>query len=195
MIRCPKCSSENDDEARYCDQCAAAISPGAQGAVLDMPCPACDGEVREVPVPIAVCQECGLHLAADGSPAGECPSGREAAPPEAVEAPPAETEKSPCPVCEAPNPAGSARCVGCGIVFGRITRPVECPQCSAQCSDDKCGCGAVLTLSKLLEYVDSSIKVVCPVCKQLYSVKKDACSDCGSELRPADSLKTYASDH
>ncbi|MFA6316871.1 MAG: zinc ribbon domain-containing protein [Elusimicrobiota bacterium] len=196
MIPCPKCSAENDDQARCCDQCGSRLSEEG-GPLLEMPCPACDGDVREVLVPMAVCQECGLHLSADGSPAPSSPC-REAAaeaPAEtAATAEPAEEER-PCPVCETPNRGSAEACTTCGLVFGRITHPVTCPRCQAACGDDKCDCGAVLTLSKLLEYVDPSIKVVCPSCKGLFSKKMDVCPDCGAALRSAESLRSFASTH
>ncbi|MBI5622462.1 MAG: hypothetical protein HY924_01650 [Elusimicrobia bacterium] len=190
MISCPKCSSENGDQARYCSRCGAPAAEGP-GPVLEMPCPACDGDVREVLVPMAVCQECGLHLAADGSAAESCPSRAQAAE-AAPETQPAEPERTPCPVCETLNRESAACCKGCGIVLGKLPRRVTCPRCQAESSDEKCDCGAVLTLSKLLEYVDDSVKVVCPVCKGIFATNRDTCSDCGAALRPADSLKSYA---
>lgn len=140
----------------------------------------------------AVCQGCGIHLGAGGAAEACLPCQDAGAASPAQDQESAEAEKSPCPVCETPNAVGAARCAACGIAFKKLTRPVACPQCSAESMDDKCGCGAVLTLEKLLEYVDDSIRVVCPVCKQLFSAKKDLCSDCGAALRSAGSLKKYA---
>jgi predicted amidophosphoribosyltransferase len=199
MIQCPKCSVENDDEALFCDQCGTAVSPDALGGVLDQPCPACGGEVREVQSVAAVCRVCGLNLgehvpsscqecaplaAEHGLANGTGPSNSGPAP-----APPAHVETWPCPVCAVENPKGAAQCADCGIVFKKSPRPRPCPRCSAEVSGDTCDCGAILTLDKLLEYVDPSVQGVCPVCKQLYSVKKDRCPDCGGELETAEDLK------
>ena len=118
---------------------------------------------------------------------------------EDVPAGPAETlrpdsgAKSPCPVCAAENPVGAALCGGCKLAFTKPRRPLACPKCSAESTEDKCDCGAVLTLSKLLSYVDGSVRVVCSVCKQLFTVDRAECSDCGGETRPADALKRLAS--
>ncbi|HBL19234.1 MAG: hypothetical protein A2X36_03050 [Elusimicrobia bacterium GWA2_69_24] len=194
MIRCQRCSSDNDDEARYCDQCGAALAGAAPGKFLPDPCPACGGKLAEVPSTAAACRECGLRLAdgaalpAEGSAHAEepAPSDREVAPS------PADGPKLPCPVCALENPQDAARCGDCGIVFKKRPGLLVCPRCSAECSDDKCGCGAILTLARLVEYVDESVQSVCPVCKSLFSVRRDACSDCGSELEPAADLKAYA---
>ncbi|MFA5137919.1 MAG: zinc ribbon domain-containing protein [Elusimicrobiota bacterium] len=189
MIQCPKCSAENDDEALFCDQCGTAISPDALGGALDQPCPACGGEVRETQSVLAVCQACGLNLGEH--PASGC---QECAPAAAEHGPapaPEEVEKWPCPVCAMENPQGAAQCSDCGIVFKKSPRLRPCPRCSAEVSGDTCNCGAILTLDKLMEYVDPSVQSVCSVCKQLYSVKKDSCPDCGGELEPAEDLKNH----
>lgn len=192
MIPCPKCARENDDKALYCDQCRTPVSPEAAGAVLEAPCPACGGAMREVPSTAAACGDCGLTLGEGG------PAGQEGGHPEGEPSGPAETqahdggEKSPCPVCAVENPAGATQCGGCKLAFKKPRRPLACPKCSEESMDDKCPCGAVLTLSKLLGYVDGSVRVVCSVCKQLFTVDRDECSDCGGATRPADALRELA---
>lgn len=190
MIPCPKCARENDDKALYCDQCRTPVTAEAPAAALAESCPACGGAVREVPVLAAVCGDCGLALG-EGGP--EAAGAHEAAPsgpaePEAPESGPA----TPCPVCGTGNPARAAQCAGCQIAFTKSRNRLECPKCSAETDEEKCGCGAVLTLPKLLGYVDASVRVVCPLCKQLFTRERSECSDCGGPTRPADALKALA---
>ncbi len=197
MIPCPKCSRENDDKALYCDQCRTPVSPESQGAVLDEDCPACGGEVREVPSTAAECSDCGLALG-DGGPregggAAEPGASAKATAKPAVptDAPAADDgDKSPCPVCGTENGTQAESCADCGLGFGAAVG--SCPKCSAEAEGDKCECGAVLTLARLLEYVDGSVKVVCSTCKQLFTVDRAACSDCGGPTRPADALKALS---
>lgn len=201
MIPCPKCPRLNDDEALYCDQCRTAVSPKVSGETLPDPCPACGGAVREVPTTMAVCGDCGISLG-EGGPdgtaghaggpagAGGGAAGRE----EPGAGPSADAgEASACPVCGTENPARAAACAECRIAFGEGRRMLECPKCSERTDEEKCGCGAVLTLTKLLGYVDPSVKVVCTLCKQLYTIDRPTCSDCGSDTRPAEALKARAS--
>lgn len=202
MIPCPKCPRQNSDEALYCDQCRTAVSPKVSGETLADPCPACGGGVREVPTMMAVCGDCGISLGEGGpdgaaghvdGPAG-AGSGRGVPDHEEPGTEPAADagETSPCPVCGTENPARAAACSECRIAFGAGRRMLECPKCSERTDEEKCGCGAVLTLTKLLGYVDPSVKVVCALCKQLYTIDRPTCSDCGSETRPADALKARA---
>lgn len=186
MIPCPKCARENDDKALYCDQCRTPVAAESQGAVLDEACPACGGEVREVPSTAAECSDCGLALGAGGPEEGH--GGGEPAKPAAASAPD-DGATSACPVCGAENGAQAKACAGCGIAFGKLRSPAVCPKCEAESAEDKCGCGAVLTLARLLQYVDGSVKVVCTTCKQLFTIDRAACSDCGGETRSADGLK------
>lgn len=185
MIPCPKCSRENDDKALYCDQCRTPVAAASRGAVLDEACPACGGEVREVPSTAAECSDCGLALGEGGA---EEPPAKPGAMPEAPK--PDDGEKSACPVCGAGNGARAGRCAGCGLCFGAAQG--ACPRCEAEAEGDKCECGAVLTLSRLLGYVDGSVKVVCSTCKQIYTIDRAACSDCGGQTRPADALRKLA---
>lgn len=192
MISCPECSRENDDKALYCDQCRTAVSPESAGEILDEPCPACGGEVREVPSTKAQCGDCGISLGEAG-PAGQ-EGGPSEAPPTAAIGKMAQDvgEKSSCPVCAAENAASAAQCGGCKIAFEKPRQPLACPKCSAESTDEKCECGAFLTLPKLLEFVDGSVRIVCLVCKQLFTLNRDECSDCGGPTSPADALKKYA---
>jgi len=59
-------------------------------------------------------------------------------------------------------------------------------------SGDKCECGAIMTLPKLLEYVEPSVKFVCSRCKAPYAVFQTKCPDCGGGLLSADRLKAFA---
>lgn len=200
MIPCPKCSRENDDKALYCDQCRTPVAPESQGAVLDEACPACGGEVREVPSTAAECSDCGLALGAGGPEEGHAGSEHDhGAPAKAGQKPavvpaapaPEDDEKTACPVCGTENGARSGGCSGCGLRFDSRGAHA-CPKCEAEATGDKCECGAVLTLARLLEYVDGSVKVVCSTCKQIFTIDRAACSDCGGETRPADALKKLA---
>jgi len=57
---------------------------------------------------------------------------------------------------------------------------------------DKCECGAILTLPKLLQYVEPSVRFVCSRCKAPYSKVQEKCPDCGAGLISADRLKAFA---
>ena len=186
MLPCPKCSRDNVDDALYCDQCRTAVSPGVQGPVLKDPCPACGGHVRELPSVFAACGDCGIALG-EASPGGHEPRAQV---PAAAEPEPG--EKTPCPVCGVGNGPAASECAGCRIGFKASREPRTCPKCSAETDEDKCDCGAVLTLAKLLEYVDASVRVVCSVCKQPFTVDRPECSDCGARTLPAAALKALA---
>ncbi|MDE2292310.1 MAG: zinc ribbon domain-containing protein [Elusimicrobia bacterium] len=190
MIPCPKCSRENADDALYCDQCRTGVSPKVEGDVLAEPCPACGGKVREVPSTAALCDECGIFMGGGGGSHGDDPEPEAPASPAAEPAADVETET--CPVCRASNPVDVPLCGGCRIAFERPPRPIPCPRCGAATRDEKCACGAVMTLPKLAQFVDESIQVVCPVCKQLFTTARGTCSDCGAATVPADDLKDYA---
>lgn len=202
MIPCPKCSRENADDALYCDQCRTAVSEEVEGAVLDQPCPACGGQLKEVPSAVAMCKDCGIFLGASGhaedheEPEAKPKRFVSAAPqpqaePEAEE-PEAPVETEPCPVCDTENAVDAPQCSGCRIAFQRLRRVIPCPKCGEETSDDVCSCGAVMTLPKLLSYVDKSVRMVCTACKTLITAQRDACPDCGGKLRSADALKDYA---
>ncbi|MBI3300042.1 MAG: zinc ribbon domain-containing protein [Elusimicrobia bacterium] len=186
MIDCPKCSRPNADDALYCDQCRTAVSPDVPGEVHADPCPACGGAIKEVPSVLSMCQDCGIPLGETG-PGG---AHQEHAEPKPAAQEPETGEKTPCPVCGTEN-AGK-RCKGCLLNFEKSHEPLPCPKCEAEATGDTCSCGAILTLPKLLSFLDKSVRVVCPVCKQLFTVERKECSDCGAETRSADSLKAFA---
>jgi predicted Zn-ribbon and HTH transcriptional regulator len=190
MIPCLKCSAENDDAAKYCDQCGTALNPELHGKALPTPCPACSGEVREVPSIMAVCQRCGLSLGEAAAAAVEAPP--VPAEPEAVPAAKPPEKAWPCPICALENPVDAALCADCGIVFKETYKALPCPRCKTEARGDKCSCGTILTLSKLVEFVDETVHWVCPTCKQLYTGEKKECPDCRDTLEPADDLKDYA---
>ncbi|MBI5595599.1 MAG: zinc ribbon domain-containing protein [Elusimicrobia bacterium] len=195
MTPCPKCMRQNAEDALYCDQCRTAVSPQAGGSEHEDPCPACGGTVREVPSVLAVCADCGIALGEGGPGGQDCrlPQPEAAAPaPHAQDAAEEDGEKSPCPVCGTGNVETALQCGGCRIAFDKPRLPLACPKCEAETMDEKCACGAILTLPRLLGYVDASVKVVCSVCKQLFTVARDSCSDCGGETRPVDGLREHA---
>lgn len=202
MIPCPKCARQNDDEALYCDQCRTAVSTEAHGGVLPDPCPACGGQVKEVPSTAALCGDCGIFLGeagqAEGSDAAAPNAPSQPRPPRPAPAPAAPAgpvETAPCPVCGDVNAVDAGECVGCGLFFTKSRTPRPCPKCEAESVEDVCGCGAVLSLRKLAGFVDGKVRVVCQVCKQLFTIDRTECSDCGGETRPAEALKAYASTH
>lgn len=194
MLPCPKCPRENDDKALYCDQCRTAVSPEVQGSVLKDPCQACGGTVREVPSVMAACGDCGIVLGEATHGAGGQQAQGPSGPSDSSEEPASggAGAKTPCPVCGEGNAVGALECGRCFIGLKASREPRACPKCSAETAEEKCDCGAVLTLAKLLSYVDASVKVVCSVCKQPFTVDRRECSDCGAQTLPADALKALA---
>ena len=116
--------------------------------------------------------------------------------PAAAEAPePSEPgEPQECPLCGAECPDEAARCGGCGIWFHGFRTPQPCPRCDRKVSGEKCECGAILTLPKLLRYVEPSVRFVCSRCKAPYAVFQAKCPDCGGGLISADRLKAFAAE-
>ncbi len=149
--------------------------------------------MRELPSVMAACGDCGIALGEGGPGAAEhraagSSAGAEGPVPEPGEA----GEKTPCPVCGEENLVESLECGRCLIGLKPSREPRACPKCSAETAEDKCDCGAVLTLAKLLSYLDASVRVVCSVCKQPFTVDRRECSDCGAPTLPADALKALA---
>ena len=107
-------------------------------------------------------------------------------------APKNEIKPETCPLCGAENPGGAVKCAGCGIIFRETRSAQACPRCEREVRGGKCECGAILTLRKLLEYVEPSVRFVCGRCKQPYAVFQPKCPDCGGGLLSADRLKAYA---
>lgn len=99
----------------------------------------------------------------------------------------------PCPLCGVENPDDAARCSSCGLWFTRLRSPQPCPRCErGVAGDGKCECGAILTLPKLLEYVERSVRWVCSRCKAPYAAARPKCPDCGAALLCAERLKAFA---
>lgn len=99
-----------------------------------------------------------------------------------------------CPLCGAENRVGDGQCSGCGLWLRESRSPQPCPRCERPVRGGKCECGAILTLAKLLQYVESSVRFVCSRCKQPYAVSQPKCPDCGGGFVSAERLKAYAKD-
>ena len=97
-----------------------------------------------------------------------------------------------CPLCGAEGPADAERCGACGLWFGEPHGAQACPRCAREVRGGKCECGAILTLPKLLEYVEPSVRFVCSRCKQPYAAFQPKCPDCGGGLLSAERLKAFA---
>jgi len=109
-------------------------------------------------------------------------------------APPREpAEPRACPLCGEEGSSEGPQCSGCGLSFQEHGPTGPCPRCEDDSAvDGKCRCGAILTLSRLLEYVENSVRFICLRCKQPYAVARSACPDCGGELIAAERIKAYA---
>ncbi len=61
---CPACRAENEDDARFCDQCGQPLAPqdGGRDQTPDGGCPACGGPVEELDGGTGRCRACGLEL-------------------------------------------------------------------------------------------------------------------------------------
>jgi predicted amidophosphoribosyltransferase len=100
----------------------------------------------------------------------------------------------PCPLCGAENPHDALHCAGCGLWFEKPRAPQPCLRCGRQVTGVQCACGAVLTLTKLLEYIEPSVRWVCALCKAPYAVPQPKCPDCGGGLLSADRIKAFAAE-
>jgi predicted amidophosphoribosyltransferase len=219
---CPACKAENDDEAAYCDQCGQPLAaPDAEKASVEGACPACGGFVENRGGGIGVCASCGLELHETAGEAPNPDAGaaerltaailkktgageplekavaeacREefAAPPAAPAAAASEGGSHPCPLCGTECADSAPRCVGCGIWFHSLRKPQPCPRCERTVTEDKCECGAILTLPQLLQYIEPSVRFVCTTCKAPYTVAQGKCPDCGGGLVSADRIKAFA---
>ena len=215
MIRCEKCGQEHADGAVFCLQCGRNLeeAPGAGPGPEEPRCPECGGKVRAGEGGKGVCTDCGTELVArsDAPSAAEALSRlikeklRAGIPLElAVDAACAEFLRGPeqapdeplgfeaCPVCGQDHARGSEQCEGCGIVLMANPQRRPCPRCGEEVSGETCGCGAILTLDKLVEFVDPAVQHVCPTCKQLFTVDLADCPSCGSKVLRAARLKEYA---
>jgi ribosomal protein L40E len=219
---CPACKAENDDAAAYCDQCGQHLSPapGAAEDAAEGDCPACGGVVEHAGEGKGVCRSCGLELhetAGEAPPAKADPDAIErltaailaktgaGVPLEkavadgcrevfsASAAAAAESDETQeCPLCGAECPDEARSCAGCGIWFHCSRTPQPCPRCDRMTSGEKCECGAIMTLPKLLQYLEPAVRFICSRCKAPYSKVQEKCPDCGGGLLSADRLKAFA---
>ena len=111
--------------------------------------------------------------------------------PEAMPAKPAAKPLN-CPLCGAEGPADAQKCGACGLWFGEPRGAHACPRCEREVQGGKCECGAILTLPKLLEYIEPAVRFVCSRCKAPYAVAQPKCPDCGGGLISADRIKAFA---
>lgn len=221
---CPACKSENREEAAYCDQCGQHLLPPQPGEEGDGDCPACGGKVVSQGDGKGVCHGCGLELvetpeepAAPKADAGAverltalilektraglpvesavAEGCREVFEAPALPAAAPEGAPLPCPLCGAENPESAESCASCGLWFHELRRPAPCPRCERMVTGrGKCECGAIVTLPKLLEFVERSVRWVCSRCKAPYAQPQPKCPDCGGGLLSADRIKAFAAD-
>ncbi len=222
---CPACKAENDEEALYCDQCGQPLTaPAVSADGVEGGCPACGGHVVNRGDGKGVCSGCGLELfeSAGEAPKADAAAAERvttailkktesgtpfekavaeacrevfAAPAAAPEAEADHGGTHPCPLCGAECSEKAPRCVGCGIWFDSLRSPQTCPRCERAVAEDKCACGAIMTLPKLLRYVEPSVRFVCSRCKAPYAVAQAKCPDCGGGLISADRIKAFAAGH
>lgn len=190
-IVCPACRAENDDEARYCDQCGQRLAAPEPAAAEDPDaCPACGGRVEDQGDGRFVCADCGIEMKETDAPAVAD------APPGSPAAAAASSKTLPCPLCGEAVSEDAERCPACGLWYDAPRQPQPCPRCGQPAGPDSCACGAILTLDKLVEFLDPSVRFVCKRCKSPYARLPDGastkCPDCGGELTSADRLKSYA---
>ncbi len=184
---CPACKAVNDGEAIYCDQCAQRLAPLPADAAEDA-CPACGGKVEDQGERLA-CTGCGLQLsraAEDELVVVKAPAPGDPPPAAMV----------PCPLCGEPTRDDAPTCAACGLWFDTPRQPVPCPRCGQPAGPDDCACGAILTLDKLLQFVEPGVKFVCRKCRSPYGRLPDAgsakCPTCGGAVLSAERLKDYA---
>ncbi|MFI5345051.1 MAG: zinc ribbon domain-containing protein [Elusimicrobiota bacterium] len=135
-----------------------------------------------LPIDQAVAEGCREVL---GSPAPDASAPQASAPQAGAPAP--------CPLCGVENAAEAQRCVGCGLWFGRLRKAQPCPRCERPVAGDgACECGAILTLPKLLEFIEPAVKFVCSRCRAPYAVAQAKCPDCGGGLISAERIKAFA---
>ncbi|HEX4047188.1 MAG TPA: zinc ribbon domain-containing protein [Elusimicrobiota bacterium] len=146
----------------------------------------------------AILRKTGSGLAIEQAVAEGCrevfsaPEGEPAQGETAPAAAPAETQA--CPLCGAECPDEAKKCGGCGIWFHGFRTPQPCPRCERMTSGDKCECGAIMTLPRLLKYVEPAVRFICSRCKAPYAVSQPKCPDCGGGLLSADRIKAFAAE-
>jgi ribosomal protein L40E len=132
-----------------------------------------------IPVERAVAEGCREVLGAPAQPAPQAEKG--------------ESKLAPCPLCGAPSPEDAEKCGGCGLWFDRLRSPQPCPRCERGVKGDgQCECGAILTLPKLLDYIEPAVRWVCVRCRAPYAVAQPKCPDCGGGLISAERIKAFA---
>lgn len=105
MLECPRCQTENEDDARLCRECGGRLEPRSFAESAAPPtgepssagaaCPSCG---RPAPAGAQFCDGCGSRLGASAT-------GPTAA-------------STTCPSCGRPAPAGAEFCAGCGKTLG-----------------------------------------------------------------------------
>lgn len=203
-LTAPQAAAE-DGGAGGCPACGGAVEDRGEGTGV---CRSCGLELHETPGEApAVTADAGaverltaaiLRKTGSGVPleravsegCREALSAPAAAAPGAAAHEPGETH--PCPLCGAECSEEAPRCVGCGIWFHGLRTPQACPRCERMVAGDKCECGAIMTLPKLLQYVEPSVRFVCSRCKGPYSKFQEKCPDCGGGLLSADRIKAFA---
>ncbi|MDE2511912.1 MAG: zinc ribbon domain-containing protein [Elusimicrobia bacterium] len=193
---------EGGDEDGGCPACGGAVESGGDGKGV---CADCGLELVETPaehtapavdagaverLTAAILRRTGAGLPVDQAVAEGC---REVLGTPAADAGSAAPgEPVPCPLCGELNADEATRCVGCGIWYGVPRTPQPCPRCERPTAAAKCQCGAILTLPKLLEFIEPSVRFICARCRAPYAVSRPNCADCGGALLSADRIKTFA---
>lgn len=210
MILCQQCSNENTDDSDFCDRCGDRLVQDAKNrdseiAESEVAFPKEDDSNAEVDpsIPLSrqlsesIKQKVNAGMPLDFAIEESCvelvaePAFQQSRPRQDHEKQ-VEMKSEDCPVCGEENASDEAQCGKCGIVLKRTSEFVTCPKCGLKtCNSGKCECGTILTLSRLLEFVDPSVMSICRRCKQLYTAYRPLCSDCGGDLVPADRLKKY----
>jgi predicted amidophosphoribosyltransferase len=188
---CPACGGQVEDRGEglgVCRGCGLELhaAPGA-------PPPAKADAATIERLTAAILKRAGSGIPLEKAVADGC-SEIFAAPDAGAEEPDAAAagDLQPCPLCGAECPDEAKHCGGCGIWFHSARAPRPCPRCERPVSGDKCECGAILTLPKLLQYIEPAVRFVCARCKAPYAVFQAKCPDCGGGLLSADRIKAFA---
>jgi hypothetical protein len=178
MIVCSKCYDENDDDARFCEQCGLALDRNPEGvepAAVESCCPDCGGKVKNIREGEGVCTQCGAELVEDKDGARDEP------PPELT--PSRKLSRLIQEKLRTGLPLGLAIEAACDELIpgpSDVKRPEapspkieneECPVCGA--SNDKAaakcsGCGILFSKS-------SAEPIPCPRCSMPCSGERCSC--------------------